>query len=237
MSGHSKTELRRGRLSGGRSAMPRAVVLPTEATTLDEQAFLLADPQKLPRTGQTRSDQPTVTWRFVTAVAKGEPHHWTSMGGDAQKGDLRVMFDGPRVNSSYDPMRKQGAILLGNVTLDQLDQLLPPQKPDGTRYSSWTAALTDNGGSTTGVTPTNTVFGLAISPILRLVELLRAGAALPLVATLVVLVVALFAIIQPGPVKSLADRYARFLNAHRTFKAFGAALLVGLLLLWVVTTA
>ena len=27
---------------------------------------------------------------------------------------LSVMFDGPRVNSTYDPMRKQGAILLGN---------------------------------------------------------------------------------------------------------------------------
>jgi len=57
---------------------------------------------------------PSITWRFVTAIAKGEPHHWTSMGGDAQKGALKVMFDGPRVNSTYDPMRKQGAILLGN---------------------------------------------------------------------------------------------------------------------------
>ena len=57
---------------------------------------------------------PNITWRFVTAMAKGEPHHWTSMGGDAQRGDLSVMFDGPRVNLSYDPMRKQGAILLGN---------------------------------------------------------------------------------------------------------------------------
>src|SRR5579862_3970317 len=57
---------------------------------------------------------PNVTWRFVTAMAKGEPHHWTSMGGDAQRGTLSVMFDGPRVNSTYDPMRKQGAILLGN---------------------------------------------------------------------------------------------------------------------------
>jgi hypothetical protein len=36
------------------------------------------------------------------------------MGGDAQQGALSVMFDGPRVNSTYDPMRKQGAILLGN---------------------------------------------------------------------------------------------------------------------------
>jgi non-reducing end alpha-L-arabinofuranosidase len=57
---------------------------------------------------------PTITWRFVTAMAKGEPHHWTSMGGDAQQGALSVMFDGPRVDSTYDPMRKQGAILLGN---------------------------------------------------------------------------------------------------------------------------
>ncbi len=62
-------------------------------------------------------DLESITWRFVTATADGEPHHWRSMGGDAQQGDLEVMFDGPRVindRSSYDPMRKQGAILLGN---------------------------------------------------------------------------------------------------------------------------
>ncbi len=63
------------------------------------------------------ADLPSVTWRFVTAMADGEPHHWRSMGGDAQEGNLQVMFDGSRVindRSSYDPMRKQGAILLGN---------------------------------------------------------------------------------------------------------------------------
>jgi hypothetical protein len=62
-------------------------------------------------------DLPSITWRFVTATADGEPHHWRSMGGDAQNGDLQVMFDGQRVindRNSYDPMRKQGAILLGN---------------------------------------------------------------------------------------------------------------------------
>ena len=60
---------------------------------------------------------PSITWRFVTATADGEPHHWRSMGGDAQRGDLQVMFDGTRIinnRNSYDPMRKQGAILLGN---------------------------------------------------------------------------------------------------------------------------
>ena len=56
----------------------------------------------------------SIPWRFVTAIGKGEPHHWTSMGGDAQTGALSVMFDGHRVNPTYDPMRKQGAILLGN---------------------------------------------------------------------------------------------------------------------------
>ena len=60
---------------------------------------------------------PSISWRFVTATADGEPHHWRSMGGDAQNGDLQVMFDGTRIindRNSYDPMRKQGAILLGN---------------------------------------------------------------------------------------------------------------------------
>jgi hypothetical protein len=59
-------------------------------------------------------DLPNITWRFVTAMAKGEPHHWASLGGDAQTGALSTMFDGPRVDATYDPMRKQGAILLGN---------------------------------------------------------------------------------------------------------------------------
>jgi hypothetical protein len=57
---------------------------------------------------------PEISWPFVTAIAKGEPHHWTSMGYNAQQGSLSVMFSGPRVNATYDPMRKQGAILLGN---------------------------------------------------------------------------------------------------------------------------
>ncbi|MBN1972777.1 MAG: lamin tail domain-containing protein [Sedimentisphaerales bacterium] len=62
-------------------------------------------------------DLPIISWRFVAATMDGEPHHWRTMGGDAQKGDMKVQFDGPRVqnpNNTYDPMRKQGAILLGN---------------------------------------------------------------------------------------------------------------------------
>ena len=73
-------------------------------------------PGRLRQSGWVKAmpNLPNINWRFVTAIAKGEPHHWTSMGGDAQQGALQVMFDGPRVNGTYDPMRKQGAILLGN---------------------------------------------------------------------------------------------------------------------------
>ncbi len=62
-------------------------------------------------------DTPSVAWRFVTATADGEPHHWRTMGGDAQRGGLSTLYDGQRIindRNSYDPMRKQGAILLGN---------------------------------------------------------------------------------------------------------------------------
>ena len=62
-------------------------------------------------------DIPSINWRFVTGTADGEPHHWRSMGGDAQTGELITMYDGSRIinpRNSYDPMRKQGAILLGN---------------------------------------------------------------------------------------------------------------------------
>jgi sRNA-binding protein len=57
---------------------------------------------------------PSLTSRFVTAVAKGQPHEWESEAGDSQQGALTTMFDGPRVDSTYDPMQKQGAIVLGN---------------------------------------------------------------------------------------------------------------------------
>jgi hypothetical protein len=57
---------------------------------------------------------PNITSRFVTAVAKGQPHQWESEGGDAQSGNLATMFSGPRVDATYDPMQKQGAIVLGN---------------------------------------------------------------------------------------------------------------------------
>jgi hypothetical protein len=65
-------------------------------------------------TSKLCANLPNISWRFVTAMAKGQPHQWASEGGNAQTGSLATMFSGPRVDSSYDPMRKQGAIVLGN---------------------------------------------------------------------------------------------------------------------------
>ncbi|MEU4745995.1 arabinofuranosidase catalytic domain-containing protein [Actinosynnema sp. NPDC023658] len=55
---------------------------------------------------------PTINHRFVTAIVKGEPNHWAIRSGNAQAPGLSTVFDGPRPNG-YNPMRKQGAILLG----------------------------------------------------------------------------------------------------------------------------
>lgn len=58
---------------------------------------------------------PSITWRFVTGMVQGgSDNHWASLGGNAQQGGLQTMFSGPRVDSAYNPMRKQGAIVLGN---------------------------------------------------------------------------------------------------------------------------
>lgn len=58
---------------------------------------------------------PSITWRFVTGMVQGgSDNQWASLGGNAQQGTLETMFSGPRVDSTYNPMRKQGAIVLGN---------------------------------------------------------------------------------------------------------------------------
>src|SRR4051812_24225604 len=60
------------------------------------------------------ANDPTINYRYTTAVIKGGPNHWAIRGGNAQSGGLSTFYDGPRPNvSGYNPMRKQGAIILG----------------------------------------------------------------------------------------------------------------------------
>jgi hypothetical protein len=64
-------------------------------------------------TGYNAND-PTVNHRYLTAILKGEPNHWSIRGGNAQSGGLSTFYNGPRPNASgYNPMRKEGAIILG----------------------------------------------------------------------------------------------------------------------------
>ncbi|KAK5123762.1 hypothetical protein LTR85_002398 [Meristemomyces frigidus] len=57
---------------------------------------------------------PTVTYRFLTAVVKGEPDHWAIRGANAASGSLSTYYSGVRPDvSGYNPMSKEGAILLG----------------------------------------------------------------------------------------------------------------------------
>ena len=60
------------------------------------------------------TNDPTINYRYTTAIIKGGPNHWAIRGGNAQSGNLSTFYDGVRPNvSGYNPMRKQGAIILG----------------------------------------------------------------------------------------------------------------------------
>nr|WP_073501812.1 alpha-L-arabinofuranosidase B [Actinacidiphila paucisporea] len=60
------------------------------------------------------SNDPTINYRYTTAIIKGGPNHWAIRGGNAQSGGLSTFYDGVRPNvSGYNPMKKQGAIILG----------------------------------------------------------------------------------------------------------------------------
>lgn len=52
--------------------------------------------------------------RYLTAIVKGEPNHWAIRAGNAQSGGLSTFYNGPRPNApGYNPMKKEGAIILG----------------------------------------------------------------------------------------------------------------------------
>jgi hypothetical protein len=55
---------------------------------------------------------PVTNYRFTTAMIEGGSNQWAILGGNAQSGGLSTDYSGPRP-SGYNPMQKQGAILLG----------------------------------------------------------------------------------------------------------------------------
>lgn len=64
-------------------------------------------------TGVNTAD-PSITSRFVTAVVKGEPNYWEIRGGNSASGGLSTYYSGIRPTvGGYNPMSKEGAIILG----------------------------------------------------------------------------------------------------------------------------
>jgi len=60
------------------------------------------------------ANDPSVTYRYVTAIVKGQANNWAIRVGNAQSGSLSTYYNGARPNvSGYNPMKKQGAIILG----------------------------------------------------------------------------------------------------------------------------
>ncbi len=60
------------------------------------------------------ANDPTVNYRFTTAIVKGTANLWAIRGGNAQSGNLSTFYSGQRPNvSGYNPMHKEGAIILG----------------------------------------------------------------------------------------------------------------------------
>jgi hypothetical protein len=58
------------------------------------------------------SADPTTDYRFTTAMLEGGANQWALLGGNAQSGSLATDYSGVRP-SGYNPMKKQGAIILG----------------------------------------------------------------------------------------------------------------------------
>jgi hypothetical protein len=58
------------------------------------------------------SNDPTISDRFTTAIIKGGSNLWSIRGGNAQSGGLSTFYSGVRP-SGYNPMHKEGAIILG----------------------------------------------------------------------------------------------------------------------------
>jgi hypothetical protein len=60
------------------------------------------------------ANDPTISNRFTTAMIEGGANQWAILGGNSQSGGLSTFYSGVRPNvSGYNPMHKEGAIILG----------------------------------------------------------------------------------------------------------------------------
>jgi hypothetical protein len=66
------------------------------------------------QTATTNTNNTPITSTYVTAIVKGKPGTFCIKGGDANSGTLKTMWEGGRPTATgYNPMHKEGAIILG----------------------------------------------------------------------------------------------------------------------------
>lgn len=78
--------------------------------------WLMADLENGLFTGRNPKNNPapSISYRFFTSILKGGPNLWALRGGNAASGSLSTYFSGARPTpSGYNPMSKEGAIILG----------------------------------------------------------------------------------------------------------------------------
>ncbi|KAJ4309543.1 Alpha-L-arabinofuranosidase [Fusarium piperis] len=74
---------------------------------LENGLFSGADPKQ-------NTQDPSISYRFLTAAVKGRPNQWAIRGGNAAANSLSTYYSGARLTvSGYNPMSKEGAIILG----------------------------------------------------------------------------------------------------------------------------
>ncbi|KAM0360162.1 hypothetical protein ACHAP4_003796 [Fusarium culmorum] len=56
---------------------------------------------------------PSINDRFISAVVKGKPGTWSIRGGNAASGALSTFYNGAYPDGGYNPMKKEGAVILG----------------------------------------------------------------------------------------------------------------------------
>ncbi|PQE18987.1 alpha-L-arabinofuranosidase B protein [Rutstroemia sp. NJR-2017a WRK4] len=79
--------------------------------------WLMADLENGLFSGQSTKNNaadPSISYRFFTALVKGGANKWALRGGNAASGSLSTYYSGARPSASgYNPMSKEGAIILG----------------------------------------------------------------------------------------------------------------------------
>lgn len=79
--------------------------------------WLMADLENGLFSGQSpdqNTADPSLSYRFLTAIVKGEANQWAIRGGNSVSGSLSTFYSGARPTvSGYNPMSLEGAIILG----------------------------------------------------------------------------------------------------------------------------